>query len=78
MEKRYWLRTETSPWEEATEEQFVQAERSAGFYPKLGCGPVATGGFSKGDSEGKVTYGDITKERYGGDPEFLDAATAVI
>mgnify|MGYP001562460708 CR=1 FL=1 len=73
MEARYWLRVSGLPWQEATLEQFVQAERGAGFRPKPGCGPIATGGFSSGSVEGRVTYGEITKDKYDCDPEFLKA-----
>ena len=31
---------------EVSEKEFIEVERAAGFYPKRGCGPVATGGFS--------------------------------
>ena len=74
--ERYWLRVRVSglPWQEATREQFVQAEREAGFHPKPGCGDVATAGFGNGITEGRVTYGKITEEQYGRDPDFLKAA----
>ena len=51
----YWLRISGLPWTEVSEVKFVEAERAAGFYPKPGCGPVATAGFSSGVVEGKVT-----------------------
>ena len=52
---KYYLKAEwQKKWEEVTEEEFAEAERSAGFYPKPGCGPVATGGFSDGSVEGEV------------------------
>jgi hypothetical protein len=41
---------------EVTQEQFILAERNAGFHPKRGCGPVATGGFSNGTIRGIVRY----------------------
>jgi hypothetical protein len=62
-------------WQEATREQFIQAERGAGFYPKSGSG-VATGGFSGGATQGRVTYGEITEEKYARDPEFVAIAKA--
>lgn len=51
---RYFLapNTETPVWQEVTEEDFVRAEQGAGFLPKPGCGPVATGGFSAGGQQG--------------------------
>ena len=75
MDERYWLRENKRAWREATREEFISAERAAGFHPKSGEG-VATGGFSNGALEGRVTYGEITKERYGYDPDFLAAVEA--
>ncbi len=74
MEERYWLRERGCAWQQATQEQFFNAERRAGFHSKSGSG-VATGGFSSSSAshEGRVTYGEITDENYGHDPEFLIA-----
>lgn len=74
MEARYWLRLSGLPWQKATRKQYVQAERTAGFRPKLGCGDVATASFQSGAVEGRTTYGEITEKDYGWDPEFLKAA----
>jgi len=41
---------------EVTQEEFILAERAAGFRPKHGCGPVATGGFGSGGIQGSVRY----------------------
>ncbi len=51
---RYFLdRVGENPlWLEVTEEDFVKAERLAGFRPKPGCGPVATASFSDGSVRG--------------------------
>lgn len=53
---RYYLK---NAWEtdfkEVTVKQFIQAERSAGFFPKAGQG-VATGGFSGRGVRGRVEY----------------------
>lgn len=51
---RYFLKPDSdrAVWQEVTEQEFVAAERGAGFYPKYGCGPVATGGFSAGGQRG--------------------------
>ncbi len=54
--ERYWIRARGTKWQEVDQNAFVNAERNAGFYPKAGCGPVATGGFSNGSVEGTVTY----------------------
>ncbi|MBT4849331.1 hypothetical protein HON36_00575 [Candidatus Parcubacteria bacterium] len=76
MKERYWLQTGTLAWQEATREQFIQAEKSAGFYPKPGCGDVATAGFSGKATKGRITSGEVSEENYGWDPEFLKIATA--
>ena len=73
MQERYWLKRTGSAWQEATQEQFIQAERNAGFRPKSGSG-VATGGFSNGSITGRVTYGEITSKDYGYDRDFLAVA----
>lgn len=54
---KYFLKAEwQKEYQEVTQEEFVQAERSAGFRPKPGCGPCATAGFSSGSISGKVQY----------------------
>ena len=58
MTPRYYLTIGTQPEAEVTEEEFVRAERRAGFHPKPGCGPVATGGFGSGAIKGRVDYSD--------------------
>lgn len=75
INERYWLRVSGLAWQEATKDQFIKAERSAGFRPKSGDG-VATGGFSCGAIQGRVTYGEITEEKYARDPDFLAVAKA--
>ncbi len=72
-DERYWLRISGLAWQEATQEQFMAAERTAGFYPKTGSG-VATGGFGNGVIQGRVTYGEITAEKYPHDPDFVALA----
>jgi hypothetical protein len=66
---KYYLKSTTgiesvdskSEWIEVTKEEFIQAERSAGFWPK-GCTPeeakdtTATGGFSGNGISGRVDY----------------------
>lgn len=56
---RYFLKLGNAPEQEVTEEVFIRAERSAGFSPKPGCGPVATAGFSAGEVSGRVEYRDV-------------------
>lgn len=61
MKKRYYLRAEWEDnWTEVSEKQFINAERAAGFRPKPGCGPVATGGFISGSTLGRVEYSKLT------------------
>ena len=52
--KKYFLRTK---WydkpKEVTKNQFIAAERNAGFHPKSGKG-CATGGFSGGGVHGMI------------------------
>ena len=56
MMTKYYLKGEwEDKWTEVTEEEFIKAERSAGFRPKYGDG-VATGGFSNGSISGRVEY----------------------
>ncbi len=76
MRERFWLRASSLLWQEATREQFIEAERRAGFRPKPGCGDIATGGFSGGSIQGRITSGEITEEKYGWDPEFLEVTQA--
>lgn len=55
--ERYYLKADwQTEWQEVTQDQFVDAERNAGFHPKSGCGPVATGGFSARGICGRVDY----------------------
>ena len=61
--ERYWLQVGDLLWQEATADQFIQAEREAGFRPKDG-GGFATGGFSGGGIRGKITYGEIPEKAY--------------
>lgn len=62
---RYFLApADTEDWQEVTQERFVAAERAAGFIPKPGLGPVATGGFSS------------TAAKFKGKVEIVDADAA--
>jgi hypothetical protein len=57
MNERYYLKADhQTEWQEVTQEQFVNAEQAAGFRPKDGCGPVATGGFTGRGMRGRVEY----------------------
>jgi hypothetical protein len=55
---RYYLQLGNGPEREVTESEFIAAEQACGFYPKVGCGPIATSGFSMGDVHGRVKYVD--------------------
>lgn len=56
MKAKYYLSILGKEPIEVTQEEFIQAERSAGFRPKPGCGPVATGGFGSGIISGSIKY----------------------
>lgn len=57
MADKYYLKADwQKDWTEVTQEEFIKAERAAGFHPKWGCGPVATAGFTSGMVSGKVEY----------------------
>ena len=43
-------------WKEVTREQFIRAERAAGFRSKFGDDHPATAGFSSGNTRGRVRY----------------------
>lgn len=47
----YWL-DRGEGYQQVSQKAFIQAERNAGFHPKPGCGPVATGGFGAGGYNG--------------------------
>lgn len=53
MADRYFVKIGKAKEREVSREEFIQAERNAGFVPKAGCGDVATAGFgfSQGDIE---------------------------
>lgn len=54
--KRYFLKLDAQQeWSEVTQQQWIIAERNAGFYPKYGKGE-ATGGFTGHGVAGKVEY----------------------
>ena len=59
--ERYWLRIPGFEYQEVTRDKFTEMERKAGFYPKVGCSPIATAGFSTGTIEGKITV----EEKFG-------------
>ncbi len=73
--ERYWLRKTGSGWRKVSRDQFIKAERAAGFWPRGMGSLVATGGFSQttagGTIQGRITNGRVTKKDYGYDPEFL-------
>jgi len=61
---------------EVTKEEFIKAERQAGFYSKFGPDHLATGGFGGGGISGSIRYeeistkelGQILEEKYNEDP----------
>lgn len=66
MSAHYWIKQDTEPWREVSREEFICAEREAGFVPKAGCGPVATAGFGMsgpdGSISGKIEYDDGARD----------------
>lgn len=71
--ERYWLSICGLPWQEATQEQYIKAEESCGFYPKRGRGHVATASFGARGIQGRRTYGQIDASM-GYEPEFVALA----
>ncbi|EFU5438376.1 hypothetical protein HT774_004154 [Salmonella enterica] len=59
--QRYFLSHPAFGEKEVTQEEFISAERAAGFYPKSGSG-VATGGFSCGDIRGRTELSRLEEE----------------
>ncbi len=54
MTVKYFLKGDwEEDWKEVTKEEFINAERAAGFRPKSGDG-VATGGFGGNGVSGRV------------------------
>ena len=54
---KYFLKADwQKDYQEVTKEQFIAAERAAGFRSKLGPKAVATGGFGGNGVSGKVEY----------------------
>jgi len=53
----YWLRGTGGKWTRVNREEFIRAERSAGFYSTAGS-DVATAGFSGPSIEGAITDND--------------------
>lgn len=56
---RYYLTLLDGPEREVTRGDFIEAERSAGFYSKFGPDHPATGGFSNGTISGRSEVVDI-------------------
>jgi hypothetical protein len=75
LTERYWLRIDQPgmPWQRVTRDQFIRAERAAGFRPKFGGDRLATSGFGAGGVVGRVTNGPVAGT-YAFDAEFLNVA----
>lgn len=75
MNVRYFVRALSLPWAEVSMEDFVRAERAAGFHNTLGRPDLpATGGFGNGSMQGCVVYDVNTADQYGWDPELQAVA----
>ena len=72
--ERYWLRYRDQPWQEATRDEYIQAEHNMGFFPKEGEGIATASFFSSRGTEGRTTHGEITEEKHGWDRDFLAVA----
>jgi len=54
---KYYLKVSwQKEYTEVTKEEYIRAERNAGFHSKFGDGEIATASFSNGNVEGKVRY----------------------
>lgn len=67
--EKYFLKAEWQPdKQEVTKEQWIKAERAAGFRPKLSSDhpeymtTCATGGFHSGGVSGSISYEAVKKE----------------
>ena len=71
MDKYYLKADFQKEKQEVTKEEFIQAERAAGFRPKYGDG-VATGGFSGGGVSGYIEHvkEQIETKTYGKAQQF--------
>lgn len=55
---QYYLSSDTHAEKQVTEQEFIQAERNAGFRSKGGPDHVATGGFTGRGMHGRVVFVD--------------------
>lgn len=61
--KKYYLKGNwESGWTEVTKDDWIRAERSAGFRSKFGDDHEATGGFSGGGISGRIEYVEETNK----------------
>ena len=63
MSEKYFLKADwQTDWTEVTKQEWIKAERAAGFRPKMSSDDprymdtCATGGFSSGNTSGKIEY----------------------
>lgn len=61
MEKRYYLEANGLK-RQVSKEEWIKAERAAGFRSKFGDDSEATGGFSNGSVSGSISYGEPKQE----------------
>lgn len=61
VNRRYFLKADWQPeWTEVTKEEYIRAERSAGFRSKFGPDDIATAGFTSSSGvSGRVEYDNI-------------------
>lgn len=56
MITKYFIKHALFGEKEVSKEEFIKAERAAGFRSKFGINNLATGGFTSGDVTGRVEY----------------------
>ena len=68
----YWFKAANCDWKKVSKEDYIQAERNAGFKSKKGPDFVATDSFSSSitNTRGRITYASNTPEQYDWDPDF--------
>lgn len=72
---RHFLRFGDGPWKEVTQEEWISAERSAGFHPKgEDRGQYATAGFGGNHVNGRTLSNQATEDQYAWDPAFCAVA----
>ena|SRR5665213_397553 len=73
-EERFFLKTDWTSWQEVTKEQWVKAERNAGFINTMNKpDELATGGFNARGISGMIISSSTKPEDYSWNPIFRKA-----